>query len=277
MILVYLSRVVSSVALTAILCCPAYATTIVIRLQKGRIVLLADSRAVDQNPAGNRVRDDACKIHRLGSQVLFAETGNDQYQRSSPTDPIPEWNASDEAIIAYDRVPEHELQKVANVWAINVTNNFQLFYRYAPQRVRSLSPPGVPFLVGIFAGRNSEGDLQVYVVRVELDDSLTSREHAAIPIGHAVDPLDPREMPYSTNGITQELIEGKTSRALAVARQWKKKSRKIPLTTSLRGIEFLIARTGDYDAQVGGPVNAAQVTNHLTTWLLNRTCKGSDK
>jgi len=253
----------------ACLCSPVSGTSIVIDFERDRIVLLADSHATLLNPDGNASRHDKCKISMLGEKFAFAETGNEGYKRASPVDTVPEWNGISEAREAYSVSPDHDLYKVSLEWAIRVTNNFQRFYLSNAPRVRSLTGPGATLLVGIFAGSDSEGRLRVYIARIALDDTLPSREPASIPIGYAIDELAARVKPYSTNAITQELVDGKSTRSKEVARLWQNRPHK----TRLRWLEFLIERTGDYDIEVGLPVNTIQVARRSTTWLKITSCK----
>lgn len=267
-----------SMTAAACLCCSASATSIIIYFKSDRIILLADSRAVQLNPSGNTVADDYCKIVALGGRFVFAETGREGYKPAGPTDSVPEWHGTSEAVKAYRSVPDHDPYKVALRWAIQVTDDFQLFYLSDPLRVRRLARPGVPLLLGIFAGKDSEGVLKAYKVTIALDDSLLSRERTSIPIGYAVDDIPPRDEPYSTNAVTQELLDGNTNRAKEVETLWGVRSHHIPQAErGLRRLEFLIEETGNYDREVHGPVNAIQVTRNSLTWLHNKTCEDKDQ
>jgi hypothetical protein len=272
-------KAVLAFALT-LLAVPSNATSIIIALENGRIILLADSRASELNPLGRTIRDDKCKIVILGERFAFAETGREGYTRTTPTDSVPGWHGTSEALKAYNNVFDHDLHAVALSWGIQVTNYFQVFFLADPQRVRSLTNQETlngTLLVGIFAGADRSGLLKVYKVRIALDDSLHLREPAAqTPIGYAIDEIPPRDEPYSTEAVTQELLDGKTQRARDVANAWAKKSRHFPKSDrKLRRLEFLIEQTSNYDEEVHGPANTLQLTRDSATWLQNNTCQGS--
>jgi hypothetical protein len=267
------SKTLSFIFGLAILAAPLDATSIIIDVKTDRILVVADSRAVEQNPSGNQVRDDKCKIIILGKMIAFAETGNEGYTPTGPGDPLREWHGTSEVLKAFDSTPDHDLYKVALAWSIQIANDFQLFYRSNSERVRSLAVQGV-LLEGIFAGRNSQGSLAFYIANVALDDTLQAREGAVIPIGYSVAELPLKDEPYSTNAVTRELIDGKTDSAKEVAKLWAKKLRKIPRADRrLRWLEFLVEKTAEFDSQVHGPVNAVEVKPSSVTWLHNETCK----
>jgi hypothetical protein len=254
------------------------ATSLIIDVEADRIIIVADSRAGDANSTSSTTRDDQCKIVVLGGQFAFAETGREGYTRDGVGDTVPEFHGTTEALRAYSSVPDHDLYKVALSWATQLANNFQVFYVADPQRVRALALAQGTLLLGFFAGHDGTGALKVYVARIAIDDTLPNREQTSIPLGYAVDEFPPKGVgngPYSTHAITQELIDGKTDRAVEVARLWAKKSRHIPIADrTVRRLEFLIEQTGNYDDTVHGPTNAVQVTTSSATWLKHTTCPG---
>lgn len=252
------------------------ATSIIVAFKSDRIIVLADSRAVLDNQSSNTVRDDMCKIVVLGGKFAFAETGREGYKRGADfLDTAPEWNGRDEALNVYRAAPDADLYQVTLQWAIQITNNFKLFYLANPQRVRGMAVQGGTLLDGIFVGEDNTGVLKAYIARIALDDTLRVREGAAIPIGYAIDPIPPRVEPYSTEAVTQELLDGKTDRAKETAKLWARKAQRIPKRErELRQLEFMIEQTGNYDKEVHGPINALQVGRKSAVWVQNTTCKG---
>jgi hypothetical protein len=87
--------------------------------------------------------------------------------------------------------------------------------------------------------------------------------------------LPPRELAYTTNGITQEIIEGTSSHSNRVAAQWKKLALKLPKhDLDWRRIEFFIKATGDQDDTVGQKVNLLEIpAGGKAAWLQNLTCR----
>jgi hypothetical protein len=275
----YLARMLILTCVTCIAVSSSGATSIIVDVRTDRIIIIADSRAEESNSNGKATtRDDKCKILILGDKFVFTETGREGYTRETAIDPTPNFHGIDEAARSYNAVPGHDLNGVARNWAIQITNDFQLFYLAAPQRVRQLSSPGGTLLVGLFAGKDSGNTLRCYIARIVIDDSLSTREGVAIPVGYSVDEFPPRTAspgPHSTNGITQELLDGKTDRAKAVSELWKKKSRRIPRAArELRRLEFMIEQTESYDSKVHRPINAVQATLDSVAWVQNCTCQG---
>ncbi len=264
-------RILGSVLILT-LSIPVGATTVILDVRANKIIVVADSRAVDTNLNSKTVRDDKCKIVVLGNEIAFAETGQEGYTPAGVRDPVPGWHGTVEAINAYNGTPDHEIDAVAKTWAIQVTDNFQRFYGFAPQRVRGLTVQGV-LMEGLFSGTNREGKVQLYLARVALDDTLQTREGASIPIGYSVDLLPPKDRPYTTNAVTQELLDNKTERAKKSANLWTKTSIDIPLADRrLRWLEFLAEETSKYDPEVHAPINAVEIRPKLAFWLQNKTC-----
>ena len=253
------------------------ATSIIIDVEADRIIIVADSRAVEVNSTGSNPRDDKCKIVLLGNRFAFAETGREGYAREKVNDP-PGFHGTTEALRAYSSsVPGHDLHDIAVIWAIQLTNDFSAFYRADPPRVRGLADQKGILLYGFFAGGDSTGALKVYLAIIAIDDTLPSRVPGSLPVAYAVEEFPPPGAPkgpyYSTHAVTQELIDGKTDRAVEVARLWAKESRQIPRADrTVRRLEFLIEQTGNYDNTVHGPTNAVQVTPGSATWLKHTTC-----
>jgi hypothetical protein len=260
-------RVVLAGTAVACLCLPALATSIIIDIKPDKIIMLADSRAEILNPTNNNVRDDKCKIVLLDGAIAFAETGNEGYTPTEPFDSVPEWHGTTEAIKASSGVPDHDMYQVALAWATQVTANFRRFYFVAPQRVRSMAQ-GNLLLLGFFAGHDALGNLGVYGVKIELDDTVSG------PIRSEVGVLQSNGKPIPTHRVTQELLEGETDRAKQANDLWAKKSGQIAETEfEWRRLEFLIEQTGTYSDDVHGPVNAVEINAKSVIWLQSNTCR----
>jgi hypothetical protein len=120
-------------------------------------------------------------------------------------------------------------------------------------------------LIGIFAGKAKDGQLESYNVVVSFDDK--SKGWSPISYRFVTAPLGE---PYSTDAITQELLDGKTERAQRIQAQWRKK--KNSAVADL--YEYLILQTVPYEKNdVGGPVNVLKITASRLEWVHNRTCK----
>jgi hypothetical protein len=269
----WIAQVVIFVPALSVSVCPIHATSIIVDFTPERIILVADSRTGknDVDVDRNIYRDDSCKLAVLGRVLIFASTGYFAYTPRSSADFVPEWQVGTEAVKALALVSDHDPLKIAQTWANNITGYFQTFYFADPQRVRELSAYLHNFLLtGIFAGKSLDGSLIVNTAFIRFDG-----DRPIMPLLNSVGKLEQRDRPYSTNDVTQELIDQKTERARKAADAWKKLAVSIPLAErQLRWLEYLIEQTGIVDATVGGKANVLRVTRDgSASWLDNQTCK----
>jgi hypothetical protein len=114
-----------------------YCTTIIIRMDKGRILVAADTRRIGQ-AADNRqasVHDDQCKVLHFG-QIAVTMTGMAGYDRA-PSDVAQASNAFDGARNAYTSNGK-DLDGLANNWALRVKGYFDELYAIHPDTVTAL-------------------------------------------------------------------------------------------------------------------------------------------
>jgi hypothetical protein len=73
---------------------PAHATSIVAKLEKERIILAVDTRRSELDSLNPQYKfyDDGCKIVAFGPSGA-AMSGNLDYKRNDPSDPVPNWSA----------------------------------------------------------------------------------------------------------------------------------------------------------------------------------------
>jgi len=245
----------------------ASATSIVVKLDPDRILIAADARGIKLGPGFKSSNETECKIV-LFKDAAFALTGIADYVRYQANDPVASWNAYSDAREAY-RAQRGDLVATADDWATRATRHYGSFYLANPARVRGLAKANDQnvLLVGMFAGLRG-GKAQLIVERIYLD------EHRSQPIFHQQLVLPARESPYSSNRITEELIEGHSARAKSAQAAWLKMSGSIPTSMRmLRRIEFLIQASAEYDKTVGTRVNVLEVLPHKNPqWLQNSTC-----
>jgi len=263
----------------AIICASSCgATTIVFEVQKDCIILVADSRRLVSSINGlEDVRDDECKLANLGGKFGFAETGREGYDPANLGDSVPEFHGTSEAVRTYKDLPDRDLLRVAERWAVQLRELFGSFYRADSSRLRSLAiRPQKDLLTGLFAGQDAYGYMKIYMVRLAISDDKAIALGQA-PISYAIYPFPREQNPitlYSTNPVTNELLEGKTDRAAAVGKLWKPEGRKIkPLNQEVQRLEFFAERTGDYDPEVHSPINALLITRQGIKWIENSTCR----
>jgi hypothetical protein len=236
-----------------------------------RIFLEADTRGDSLEPEGSaekqNFRDDVCKIVPLG-QAALAVTGNQDYTRNVQSDPIPDWNALSDAKVAYAAYGDN-LHAIATDWARRSAAHYALFYGVAPQRVKELSSVNKEHILvdAFILGWQRQVPI-LYWEKVYLDESFSS------PIRTSEQVLPFRELPYTTNGVTQELYEGNSQRTGQAKALWKEASLTVPAgERGWRWLEFLIKSTRLYDESVGYDVNVIQIPiGGRAEWLQNSTC-----
>ena len=266
-----MARVPLAVACVIVFCYApgGRATSVIVDFKADRIIVVADSRVGVDNAKGLGFRDDYCKLVVMDKRVVFSTKGTAEYKHNSQHDPVPEWDAREEARTAFASVPDHDLRKVADVWGSRVTEDFRTWHRADSKRVQGFVNSAEYILVGIFAGQTSQGRLAVFYVPIWF--IATNPQ----PLRYEVREYPPREIPYAFESITQELLERDTSRAKGIDADWRRMSKTIPAKErNVKWLEYLIKRTGHYDREVGGPPNAIEITPGFpATWLANNTCK----
>jgi hypothetical protein len=245
----------------------ADATSIVVQVDPDRILLAADTRGTKLNIGSQSVHETECKIVPLGN-VAFALTGNEDYARNRADDPVVSWDSRSDAREAY---AEHRGDLIATVddWATRAKRHYSSFYFYSPTRVTQLAQANNQnvLLVGLFSG--FQGGKAMLVMRIVYLD-----EHSLPPILDRQLVLPARKSPYSSNEITQDLIEGHSEKTKAANAAWLKKSRSVPLPSrAFRRVEFLVQFTANYDETVGTRVNVLEIFQRKNPrWLQNFTC-----
>jgi hypothetical protein len=246
----------------------AGATSIVVKLDPDRILIAADVRGVKLGPNFKSSNETECKIVAF-NDAAFAVTGIADYVRYQLNDPVRSWDAYSDAREAY-RAQSGDLFAAANDWATRATRHYSSFYLANPARVRQLAKANDQnvLLVGMFTGFRGD-KAQLIVEKIYLD------EYGSQPILHQQLVLPARESPYSSNRITEDLIDGYSARAKSAQTAWLKISGSIPASMrTLRRIEFLIQATAEYDKTVGTRVNVLEVLPHKSPhWLQNFTCQ----
>jgi hypothetical protein len=263
----YTKHVLLYAVIPILITSPAMATSIVVQLEHDHIIFAADTRGLKQDTGSQSTNEGECKIVPLGT-AAFAITGNMDYVRHQLDDAIASWDSRSDAREAY--IEQHgNLVATADNWAARAKRHYSSFYLVAPNRVKELAAANSQNILvrGMFVGFT--GKQAVLVVRdVYLD------EKALPPILEKSMSLPERSLPYTSNGITQELIEGHSARKATADAAWLKLSSSIRSSSmSLRHVEFLIQATAQYDATVGERVNVLRITlDHSPRWLQNFTC-----
>jgi hypothetical protein len=223
----------------------ASATTLIVKTQKGRIILAADTRRTVRAGTSSRpnIQDDICKLRVFG-KYAFGVTGNADYEKGGPYDTLGNWSTFDDAKQTFEEHSD-DLLGWGNNWAQLEAQFYYRFYAVAPTRVMELLGPQKADLLqeGLFVGWVN-GKPDVVDEKIKLDPEQNPPLIATYLV------LDPKEWLLSTNGTTQRLIDGDLKKL--AAEKWKKEMKRIPRAErDWRQLEFLIQLTNDYDNGVG--------------------------
>jgi hypothetical protein len=201
---------------------------VVLGRSRQRIVIAADSRV---NFGEGKYKDSSCKITALSDQLIFAATGivgDSSYL-------LPEnlrFDATEEArkvFLQYSQRPENsfDLGKVgtmASSWGTAMAKHFRAAAESSPESLqkwlkRADLAHESPFIVGVFAGLESDGEISVYSVNV---DYVQAREGAvsaepffltSMPFSDDFPDDFPLITPFGIPEIVHEISDGKSDRA----------------------------------------------------------------
>ena len=264
-------QIPASVLLLLLLNGSANATSIVVQVDLGKILFAADTRGTKLDVGSKVTEDTECKIALLGN-AAFAVTGIEDYVQNRLDDPVASWDSRSDAREAY---MEHrgDLVAMSDDWAARAKQHYLSFYFANPARVKQLAQANEKniLLAGFFSGFQ-DGKAILLLRWLYLD------EHELSPIVDNQRVLSARELPYTSNGVTNELIEGHSEKTNAANAAWAKESRSIPLSSeAFRRVEFLIQFTANYDQTVGTRVNVLEIVRHKAPrWLQNFTCSSAE-
>jgi hypothetical protein len=245
----------------------AHATSIVVNISEQRIVIAADTLGVD---ASGAVHEDQCKIV-LAGRAAFAATGISSFTPSfsSSLSGVPGWDAKSEAANAY-AAHNNDTEAAAKQWIIRAEQYFTGLPTADQQRARSLTvgDPDHVLVGGVFAGwgPNKNPILIMEYIRYESPNSAQ--------VQHLIQTLPIRDLPYTTNAVTQKLFETDPTLIEETETKWKTQAEAISESErKWRWLEFLIQQTSKY-AKVGTTVDVLELMQDgQPVWLQNPTCK----
>jgi hypothetical protein len=251
---------------------PLFSTTLVVKLENNQILLAADTRQerFNQGPTAlvqGTGDDGRCKIRVLG-QIGFAATGFLEYQANDPSNPAADWSAFADASATFDKVGDN-IRVVAAEWAQRSASHFIALHAQEPERVKQMAGANPENLlqIALFAG----WDRRTPVLLMEIV-SFDPKASPMIGTREIEWPLG--DVAFSTNTITQELINGVSSRAQKAVEEWDTKSED--LATSDLGwkhVEFYIEKTAAYDPGVSTVVDVVSLSaGKPATWLRKGAC-----
>jgi hypothetical protein len=242
-------------------------TSLVALLDSRRIFLAADVHGEKYDPASTSGEENECKIIPLGN-AAFALTGNMDYVRHRADDPVASWDSRSDVREAYSE-QSGNIVATAAAWASRAKHHYSSFYSANPVRVKQLAMANDQnaLLLGMFVWFRSH-QAMLLMEQVYLD------ENQSPPILDRQVVLPMRKLPYTSNAITHELIEGHSARTSTADAAWQKKMRSIPVSERVfKRMEFVIQETAKYDKTVGTRVNVLEVFPHGNPrWIQTFTC-----
>jgi hypothetical protein len=239
----------------------AHATSVVAKVSEAKVVIAADTLGIDSE--GTR-HEDQCKIVPLGKYV-FAAASIASFRATLPKS---SWDSKLEAEAAY-KSHETDIEAAASDWLERAERYFGNLRGADRMRARSMvaSSPDHALAVGVFAGWNAEGKAEFVL------EAIRYKEPTLEQIEHIIEVEKSRDLPYTSNVVTQELIEGHTDRTSEASKEWAMKSKTFPKEKlGWRWLEFLIQKTGAF-ADVGQKVDIMQLTREgHSKWLQRCAC-----
>jgi hypothetical protein len=252
---------------------PLQATTLVVKLESGRILLAADTRQERFSPGtGPLVRsaggDTRCKVLSLGG-IGFAVTGFVEYQGAKSADNLADWSASADALEAFGK-EGNDIRTVAADWGKQAASHFALVYKTNPgwlKQLASANPLNI-LEVAFFTGWDKADP--VFIVEIISYDPGSATGNRVIEQSRYVG-----DVAFSTNSVTQELIDGGTDRAERVADEWDTLAENVATKDlAWRHIEFYIKKTAAYDPDVSAVVDVLAIPEGKPAeWIQKGACK----
>jgi hypothetical protein len=272
----------NSVALclsSSLTACSVHATSIVVALGRQEVIVAADTRRGEYKSSTTlggsspTFHDDQCKIADFGRAAVAIAGVVESTWNGIVADAEANWNAVNVARVAYEAHSD-DLHAIAADWARSAVEHYGRFYATHGFELlqTGATDPQHPLLIAFFTGWADKTPLlYVEIVYIDQNSGITFT-----PIKSVEAQLPSRELPYSTNSITDELIAGDSERAKEVAAKWKHDElpRIKKVNQNWRWIEFLIKSTNDYDTSVGKGVDVLRIPlKGKSKWLQSLACK----
>ena len=234
----------------------AHATSVVAKVGEDKIVIAADTLGIDAE--GTR-HEDQCKILPLGKYV-FAGASIATFEAALSNS---SWDSKVEAKAAY-RSHATDIDAAASDWLERAERYFSNLREVDRIRARSMvaSSPDRALTIGVFVGWDAKGKAEFVL------EAIRYKEPTLEQIEHIIEVERSRDLPYTSNALTGELIEGDPNRTSEAGKEWAMKSKTIPKKElGWRWLEFLIQKTGTF-TDVGQKVDIMQITREgHSKWL----------
>jgi hypothetical protein len=249
----------------------ASATSLVVKVEKDRIIFAADTRRTSFTELSDPPPlPDVCKISVL-SKVVFAATGRGTtfHQISGPP-VVGDWSADEDAKRSYLSHPDN-LFEMAEDWKGRTIQHYATLYSVARQTVEELagSNPLNVLVIGLFAGWDDKGRPTLITEKISLDRA----QPMLSPIVGTENALYERETPYTTNDDTYRLAVGDSELGKTIAKKWAMRAKQFPKSErDWRWLAFLIESTSAYDKTVGKDADVLEIQASGSHWLQRSAC-----
>jgi len=248
-------------------------TVVFAMFTKNDLILAVDSRAnVDLGGGRSKNRDDQCKLSASNGKVIFAVAGLSQMDGPGGFDFVDTARMVASGVEVKSR---SDLERLADSWALRTRATFK---RISHDREWATVPGlGKPLVVGIFASRDSNGNIMISetnVTHVANSEPFTSAKTE--DWGYGGNQYAARYIAGYGRDAISELYAGKTERAKANSVLAKRLKSTVTVSDMERTtIEFcqLVARW--YPNEVGGPIDQVHLGPHGIEWLHRKqNCAG---
>jgi len=252
---------------------PLFATTLVVKLETGRILLAADTRQERFNPGSTAMArsaggDERCKVLSMGG-IGFAVTGFIEYQGNGSSLKLPDWSANADAMEAFGKEGD-DLRTVAADWGKEAASHFSLLYGTNPGWLKQLASSNPLNLLEIAFFTGWDKDSPLFLMEIIEFDPQSATGIRVIEQSRVVG-----DVAFSTNTVTQELIDGGTGRAQHVADEWDAIAENVPTQDlAWKHIEFYIKKTAAFDSDVSDVVDVLAIpAGKPAVWVQKGACK----
>lgn len=244
-----------------------HGTTVLVKQEPGRVFVAADERVQLRSTDSRQIKnvDTTCKIHQVGAST-FSEIGNSEIYQMKDGKRISYWSAQVDLREAFHSVGD-DVIALARAWGVKARNHLANRLRAAGIRPGDIvQGPGHVVVGGVFVGWRS----RLPLVRV-------SRLIATAPGDEIVEQESDLRMDLSVgsnNLHTEELMDGKTGRAVAAAKRWEVESLRYPgHERGWRYLAFLVRETSKIDETVSPKSDIVELfpTGKLV-WLQRSAC-----
>jgi len=248
-------------------------TTVIIKFDKDRILIAADTRRILVPNVGKQImRDDKCKILVLDRTVM-AMSGIPSYHSANLLSRAPgPWDAFSDARKAFGPAGIG-LGDGASHWSYLLAHHFEDLNAYDPEWVSAqAATTSIHALAEAFFTRWENGSPALETRGIFLH-SFSIMQPPTIARSKGQPPM--KDGNASLNGITQELIDATTDRAKEAARRWLDESKKYPETEKpWRYLEFLIRETSKIDPRVSPQSDIIAIPREGEPyWIKRAACK----